>query len=174
MGNALREYAPTGVYPCAGPDRWVALAAPTDGAWRALCNTAARGWHEDQRFATPSARFENRAALDEAIACWTANFEPDTLEGLLQSVGVPVHRVATSADIFADPQLSARGHIAYLEHPRLGAVPIETSRMRFSRTPATAAWCGPEIGQHNDYVLREILQMTDQEIAELVIDKALE
>jgi crotonobetainyl-CoA:carnitine CoA-transferase CaiB-like acyl-CoA transferase len=80
----------------------------------------------------------------------------------------------TSADIFADPQLSTRGHIAYLEHPRLGAVPIETSRMRFSRTPATAAWCGPEIGQHNDYVLREILQMTDQEIAELIMDEALQ
>jgi crotonobetainyl-CoA:carnitine CoA-transferase CaiB-like acyl-CoA transferase len=101
-------------------------------------------------------------------------FEPDALEGLLPNAGVPVHRVASSADIFADPQLSARGHITYLEHPRLGTVPIETSRIRFSRTPATAAWCGPEIGQHNDYVLREILQMTDQEMIELAIDKALE
>ena len=174
MGNALQEYAPTGVYPCAGTDRWVALAAPTDGAWQALCNAAVRGWREDPRFASANARLENRAALDEAIASWTANSEPNALEELLQSVGVPVHRVATSADIFADPQLSARGHIAYLEHPQLGGVPIETSRMRFSRTPATAAWCGPEIGQHNDYVLREILQMTDQEIAELMIDEALE
>ncbi|MBV8356560.1 MAG: CoA transferase, partial [Deltaproteobacteria bacterium] len=173
-GNALQEYAPTGVYPCVGRDQWVALAAPTEGAWRALCNTAARGWQEDQRFTTASARLENRAALDEAIATWTTNFAPDTLEGLLQSMGVPVHRVATSADIFTDPQLSARGHIAHLEHPRLGAVPIETSRMRFSRTPAAAAWCGPEIGQHNEYVLREILQMTDQEIAELMIDETLE
>jgi len=174
MGNALREYAPTGVYPCAGRDRWVALAAPTDEAWQALCNVAARGWHEDQRFASASARLENHAALDDAIAFWTANFEPNALEELLQNVGVPVHQVVTGADIFADPQLSARGHIAYLEHPQLGTVPIETSRMRFSRTPATAAWCGPEIGQHNDYILHEILQMTDQEIAELVIDKVLE
>jgi crotonobetainyl-CoA:carnitine CoA-transferase CaiB-like acyl-CoA transferase len=174
MGNALPEYAPTGVYPCAGTDRWVALAAPTDGAWRALCNAAGRRWHEDPRFATASARLENHGGLDEAIASWTVNFEPDAVEGLLQSAGVAAHRVATSADIFADPQLSARGHIIYLDHPRLGTVPIETSRMRFSRTPATAAWCGPEMGQHNDYVLREILQMTDQEIVELAIDKALE
>jgi crotonobetainyl-CoA:carnitine CoA-transferase CaiB-like acyl-CoA transferase len=152
----------------------VALAAPTDEAWRALSNAAARGWHEDQRFTTAGARLENRAALDQAIASWTANFEPDALEDLLQRVGVPVHRVATSADIFGDPQLAARRHIAYLEHARLGMVPIETSRMRFSRTPATAAWCGPEIGQHNDYVLSEILQMTDPEITELVNDKTLE
>jgi crotonobetainyl-CoA:carnitine CoA-transferase CaiB-like acyl-CoA transferase len=152
----------------------VALAAPTDGAWRALCNAAGHDWHKDPRFATASARLENYASLDEALASWTANFEPNALEELLQNAGVPVHRVATSADIFADAQLSARGHITYLEHPRLGTVPIETSRMRFSRTPAAAAWCGPEIGQHNEYVLREILQMTDQEIIELAIDEALE
>ena len=46
--------------------------------------------------------------------------------------------------------------------------------MRFSRTPATTAWPGPEIGQHNDYVLRELLGLTDQEVIELVSDEALE
>ena len=61
-----------------------------------------------------------------------------------------------------------------LDHPRLGPTPIETSRMRFSRTPARAAWSAPEIGQHNDHVLRELLGLTDEEITELVIDEALE
>src|SRR5262249_6204228 len=129
MGNALREYAPTGVYPCVGVDRWVALAAPTEEAWRALCKASGKGLAADSRFATVSARLENRAALDEAIAAWTANLEPGALEELLQGSGVPVHRVSTSVDTFADPQLQARGHIIYLDHPRLGPTPIETSRM---------------------------------------------
>ena len=60
-----------------------------------------------------------------------------------------------------------------LDHPRLGRVPVETSRMRFSRTPATATWPGPEIGQHNNYVLRELLGLTDEEIMELVADEAV-
>jgi crotonobetainyl-CoA:carnitine CoA-transferase CaiB-like acyl-CoA transferase len=174
MGNALREYAPTGVYPCAGRDCWVALAAPTDDVWRALCRVSGKGWAEDRRFVAAVARLENRAALDEAIAAWTTDLEPGALEVLLQGVGVPVHRVSTSADIFADPQLRARGHIIYLDHPRLGPTPIETSRMRFSRTPATAAWPAPEIGQHNDHVLRELLSLSDEEITELVMDEALE
>jgi crotonobetainyl-CoA:carnitine CoA-transferase CaiB-like acyl-CoA transferase len=174
MGNALREYAPTGVYPCAGRDRWVALAAPTDEAWRALCKASGRGWAEDHRFASATARLENRAALDEEIGEWTAGLEPAALEELLQSVGVPVHRASTSADTFADRQLAARGHIIYLDHPRLGPTPIEASRMRFSRTPAKAAWPAPEIGQHNDHVLRELLGLTDEEITELVTDEALE
>jgi len=174
MGNALRDYAPTGVYPCAGADRWVALAAPTDAVWRALCTTSGRGWNEDPRFATAIARLDHRAALDEAIGSWTVGFEPAALEERLQDVGVPVHRVSTSFDTLADPQLEARRHIISLEHPRLSSVPVETSRMRFSRTPAIAAWAAPEIGQHNHYVLHELLGLTDEEIMELVNDKALE
>jgi crotonobetainyl-CoA:carnitine CoA-transferase CaiB-like acyl-CoA transferase len=174
MGNALPEYAPTGVYPCAGTDRWVALAAPTDEVWRALCETSGQDWDKDSRFATATARLENREALDAAIDAWTARFQPGELEELLQGAGVPVHRVSTSPDVFADQQLEARGHITYLQDPRLGPIPVETSRMRFSRTPAIAAWPGPDIGQHNDHVLREILGMTDEEITELVIDEALE
>jgi crotonobetainyl-CoA:carnitine CoA-transferase CaiB-like acyl-CoA transferase len=46
--------------------------------------------------------------------------------------------------------------------------------MRFSRTPAIAACAAPEIGQHNRYVLHELLRLTDEEIMELVNDKALE
>jgi crotonobetainyl-CoA:carnitine CoA-transferase CaiB-like acyl-CoA transferase len=174
MGNALQEYAPSGVYPCASKDSWIALAAPTDDVWRALCDAARLGWEKDSRFATAASRGENREALDAAIGAWTAGYDPGALEELLQGMGVPVHRVSTSADAFADPQLRHRAHFIDLEHPRLGPVPIETSRMRFSRTPAIAAWPGPEIGQHNDHVLREILGMSDQEITELVVDEALE
>jgi benzylsuccinate CoA-transferase BbsF subunit len=173
-GNSVAEYAPSGVYPCAGTDSWVALAAPTDEAWRALSDASKQGWYGDSRFATEAARLQNRAALDTAIGEWTVLFQAEMLEQLLQQVDVPIHRVSTSADILADPQLKARNHIIYLDHPRLGPVPFEASRMLFSRTPATVSWQGPEIGQHNDFVLREVLGMTDEEITELVADEALE
>ena len=92
----------------------------------------------------------------------------------MQRVGVPAHRVATSFDTLADPQLEARRHIISIEHTRLGAIPVETSRMRFSRTPAIGERAAPEIGQHNDYVLRELLRLTDDEIGLLVSGEALE
>jgi crotonobetainyl-CoA:carnitine CoA-transferase CaiB-like acyl-CoA transferase len=172
-GNALRECSPTGVYPCAGKDRWVALAAPTEEAWQALCAASGQSWAEDPRFATVAARVENRQALDVAIGAWTAGLEPGAVEDLLQRAGVPAHRVSTCDDVFADPQLRHRAHIVDLEHPRFGPVPIETSRMLFSRTPAVVTWPGPEIGQHNDHVLRELLGMSAEEVAELVADGAL-
>jgi crotonobetainyl-CoA:carnitine CoA-transferase CaiB-like acyl-CoA transferase len=92
----------------------------------------------------------------------------------LQSVGVPAHRLSDCSDILDDPQLKARDHIVYLDHPRFGSVPYESSRMRFSRTPAVIRWPGPKIGEHNDYVLRELLGLDHEEIAELAIHKALE
>ena len=138
-------------------------------SWRPV--TARPGSWDD---AAGAARLEHREALDAAIGAWTVGFDSGALEKLLQGVGAPVHRVSTSADVFADPQLKHRAHIIDLEHPRLGPVPIETSRMRFSRTPAIAAWPGPEIGQHNAHVLGEILGMSDEEITELVTDEALE
>jgi crotonobetainyl-CoA:carnitine CoA-transferase CaiB-like acyl-CoA transferase len=152
----------------------VALAAPTDAIWRVLCTVSERSWDGDARFATGSSRLEHRAALDEAISSWTIGFDVGALEGILQRVGVPAHRVSTSADTLADPQLEARRHIIFLDHPQLGPVPVESSRMRFSRTPPTAAWPGPEIGQHNNYILSELLGLTDEEVNRLVLNEALE
>ena len=175
MGNASPDFAPHGVYPVAGDDRWVAIATTTEEQWRSLC--AVMGypeWADDPRFATPATRLANREALDAAIADWTAGRSTEMVEETLIRAGVPAHRLNTSADCFADPQLLFRGHFATLEHPELGPVPVESSRMRFSRTPAQVAWPGSAFGQHNERVLRDILGMSDEEVIELVASGALE
>ena len=86
---------------------------------------------------------------------------------------MPAHRLSDCLDILDDPQLKARDHIVYLEYPQFGSVPYDTSRMRFLRTPAVIRWPGPKIGEHNDYVLRELLGLKDVEIAEVVAHNAL-
>jgi crotonobetainyl-CoA:carnitine CoA-transferase CaiB-like acyl-CoA transferase len=85
-----------------------------------------------------------------------------------------VHRVNTSQDCFEDPQLQFRGHLITVEHPEVGPVPVESSRLRFSRTPAQVTRPGPTFGLDNEHVLRDILGMTDEEIVELTIAGALE
>jgi benzylsuccinate CoA-transferase BbsF subunit len=173
-GNASLHHAPSGVYPAAGDDRWLAIAAPDAAAWRALAALADRGWARDPRFATPEARLAHREALDAAIAEWTAGQQVADLEARLVGRGVPAHRVATSRDCFEDPQLAARGHFVTLAHSQLGPVPYESSRMRFSRTPARVERAGPTLGQDNAFVLREILELSDDEVTELVIAGAIE
>jgi benzylsuccinate CoA-transferase BbsF subunit len=175
MGNASGDFAPSGVYPVAGTDRWVAISALTEAQWHALCEAAGHPeWRADPRFSTSVARLQNRDALDELIAGWTAGMEGDAVEETLQRATVPVHRVNTSADCFADAQLRFREHLVTVEHPELGPVPVESSRMRFSRTPARVTRPGPAFGQDNERVLREILGLSEDEVIELTVAGALE
>ncbi len=173
-GNACADWAPSGVYPVAGEDCWIAIAAPDETAWRALSGLAGRAWNKDARFATGEARLENRAPLDEAIAAWSADHDGMILEAALQDAGVPAHRVATSADCFADPQLQHRGHFVELDHDVVGPVPFEHSRFRLSRTPAPTPRVVPTLGQDNQQVLCELLGLDDEAITELVIAGAVE
>jgi benzylsuccinate CoA-transferase BbsF subunit len=173
QGNEHPAFAPSGVYPCRGDDRWIAIAAPDEDAWTRLCSVSG-AWADDPRFNSPGARLEHRQALDVALAEWTADHPVDELEWLLQEAGVPAHRASTSTDLFADPQMAFRGHFVYRDHPAMGRVPLESSRMRFSRTPADVRWPGPMYGQHNEEVLRELLGLSDDEIVELVTSGALE
>ena len=174
-GNASPDFAPHGIYPVGGSDRWVAIVATDEAEWRGLCGAiGSPALSDDARFATLEARIANRGALDEAVAAWTATREADEIEQLLQAAGVPVHRATTSSDAFADPQLRARDHFVTVEHPELGAVPIENSRMRFSATPACVTAPGPTFGRHNQQVLTEILGMSQEEFVELLADGVLE
>jgi crotonobetainyl-CoA:carnitine CoA-transferase CaiB-like acyl-CoA transferase len=174
-GNYSPDHAPHGVYPCKGKDRWVAIACATDEQWEALCEAANRPqWLTDPRFATFAARQEHRVALDASIAARTIEYEVRQVVLRLQSLGVPAHRVLSSGDAFADAQLKFRGHFVTVDDPAMGRVPVEGSRLRFSHARAQITRAGPAIGQDNDYVLREILGMGDEEIVELIAAGALD
>ena len=174
-GNASPHHSPHGVYRAAGVDNWVAIVARDEKEWAALCQAAGHPeWRTDPRFATLPDRLRHRAELDALIEGWTAQHEAGEVEALLVGVGVAAHRVARSVDVFADPQVAHRGHFTEVEHPVVGRVPLETSRMRFSRTPARLPVPAPTYGQHTHQVLKEILGYDDDRIAALAAAGALE
>ncbi len=173
-GNASAHWAPSGVYPVAGEERWIAIAAPDERSWSALATLAGRGWAADARFATNDTRLANHTALDDAIAEWTAQHDPELFEAALQDAGIPAHRVSDSADCFADPQLTHRGHFVELDHPVVGRVPWEHSRFQLSRTRAPLPRVVATLGQDNQSVLADILGLDDEAITELVIAGAIE
>lgn len=174
-GNASPWYAPHGVYPVAGTDRWVAIVCVTDFQWQALCTVMGRAdWASDPKLATVEGRLARREELDGGIAAWTAAREVDEVERLLVAAGVPVHRASSSADAFADPQLAHRGHFVTVEHPELGPIPVENARWLLTRTPPVVRWPGGTFGQHNEVVLRDILGLDDEEVVEYVASGALD
>lgn len=172
--NCDLYHAPHGVYPAVGDDRWVVIACRTESHWQALCGAMQRAeLASDKRFKSFADRQMNREELDRIVGEWTRRFEPQVIEHKLQALGVPAHTVQTTRDMRDDPQLHHRGHFVEVPHPTLNKTYVENSRFKLSRTPACVKRAAPELGQHSDYVLKEILGYDDDRVSALVVDGVL-
>ncbi len=84
----------------------------------------------------------------------------------LEAAKVPCGPINDLAEVFADPQVSARGMTVDLPHPLAGSVRLVGSPMKFSATPVQYRRAPPLLGEHTDQVLRE-LGFAAEDIAEL-------
>jgi crotonobetainyl-CoA:carnitine CoA-transferase CaiB-like acyl-CoA transferase len=166
-GNRSADAAPHGVYPCRGFDRWCAVAVCTDAQWEALCRVAGHPeWATDPRFATLRARQQHEAELDDLLAAWTRRWEAEELAGALQAAGVPAAPVQRASDLFADPQLAHRNTWRCLEHPVLGRFHYLAPPFVLSHSPARVVR-SPLLGEHNRWLWREVLELSEEEASEL-------
>ncbi|MFN0089346.1 MAG: CaiB/BaiF CoA transferase family protein, partial [Acidimicrobiales bacterium] len=170
-GNDDPRFAPHGVYRCAGPDAWAAIACETDEQHRALCAVIGAAGLAGLAAAERVAR---RRELDAVIEAWTAARPAAEVEAALVAAGVPAHRVQDSALCVEDPQLVHRGHFVRVPHPLHGETWVENSRLHLHRTPARVERPGPTFGQDAWEILSELLGYDDERIAELAAAEALE
>src|SRR5207237_569712 len=84
-GNAEEADAPTGAYPCAGDDNWVAIAVRTDEQWRSLCEVTGL---EAASYATRESRVNARSTIDEQLGAWTRGQDQYECVRALQARGV--------------------------------------------------------------------------------------
>ena len=173
VGNADRYFVPHGVYPAGPPgaDRWVALACRDDQDWRALCAWMARPDLADLDY---DARRTREAELDELLSVWASGQDPAAFENAGQSRGLAVHQVQNSPECITDAQLLHREHYVKVDHAVHGHSWTEQFGVRASRTGRRPQRAGPCWGEHNDYVLREVLGYDDDQIANLIIAGGLE
>ena len=168
QGNRHPDMAPHGVFPVAGADRWIAIAAPDDAAWRALAAlTGGEGCAADPRFATLAGRLADQDALEGWLAAWTRDQDADALMDRLQRAGVPAGVVRTAAEGLTEPQLAARRWFKDMTHPDLGTHKYNGFPWRFADCELVAHTPPPRLGEHSDLLLRERLSLSDDEIAEL-------
>ena len=166
-GNRDRTMAPHNCYPCAEDDRWVTIAVATDDEWRALCAVIADPRLEDERFSDGYSRWLNQDELDQIISEWTANRSPQEVTDTLQVAGVAAMIAHNGRSLVRDPQLRERGLMEWVEHPLSGRRLLAGPPWRFSKTPASIRQPAPLLGQHNHYVLNELLGMSEEEIQRL-------
>ena len=173
-GNRSPHASPHGAFPCAGTDRWIAIACRSEEEWAAL--RGAMGdpdWSMGPKFLSLDGRKANEDELERRLGTWTSNFAPHALMETLQAAGVPAGAVQDFEALQYDPQLAIRQHFQLREHPALGPLQLEHAGFRLSDSPPDYAAAGPMLGAHTSWVLRDLLGLTEDEIASLDADDVL-
>lgn len=173
-GNKCDYAAPHGTYQCQGEDRWCAIAVFTDEEWESFCKVVGNPpWTKDHMFSTIQARKENEEELNRRVNEWTMQHTDYKVMSLMQAAGVGAALAGTAEDLMdKDPHLKYRKYYRDLDHPEIGKLRAPRQPCVLSKTPDEIRRA-PLIGEHNDYVFKKILGMTDDEIADLVAQEVI-
>jgi CoA:oxalate CoA-transferase len=151
-------------------DGWivVALSWGVENQWELLL-VALGLTHliDDPRFETPALRTKHHAELEPILA--DAFRQRTTQEWLdeLERMGIPCGPLNNIAQAAAMPQVAAREMLVEVEHPKGFRLKVPNTPVKLSRTPGGVKGPPPAIGEHTDHVLRQLLKMSDEEIASL-------
>jgi benzylsuccinate CoA-transferase BbsF subunit len=163
MVGDLPAAAPHGVYRCQGVNRWCAITVETDQEWRRFCDVLGQpGWTHDSRFATMLRRVKHRDDLNVLIETWTCQRSAEDIMVRLQAAGIAAGVVQNAADLASDPQLIHRGQSVCLDHPEVGVQRYDAPAFHLRTSPAQLRPV-PTLGQHNAYVFKELLGLSDAE-----------
>lgn len=168
-GNLSDRAVPHNTYRCLGDDRWVAIAVHSDAEWRAFCKIIGEpAWTKEPKFATFLARKQNEEELDRLIEEWTQNYTPDEVMIMMQADGVPAGTLQACSELHDDPQLKHRGFFVWAEHTAMGPMPYDGLMFTLSKTPGEVR-AAPCIGEHSEYILQEILHLSEDEVNDLIV-----
>ncbi len=166
LGNAHPNIVPYQVF--VASDGHIIVAVGNENQFARMCEVIGRSeLASDARFATNASRVNNR---DELIAILQGIFAARTMRDWLESLeraGVPCGPINTVADVFADPQVQARGLKLDLPHPSIGLVPSVANPIKYSATPISYSSAPPMLGADTDEILREMIGVPPEEIARL-------
>ena len=168
LGNRSPFKAPQGCYKCKGDDKWVNISIGSDEEWEKFCQILGNpGWTKDERFSDMLVRYKNHDELDQIIEEWTKGHEPYEIMHLLQKEGIPCGPVLSEGDALSDPHLKERAFFLQLSHSEAGTHPHPGFLWKMSQTPPVVKSPTPCLGEHNDYVYRELLGKGEEEITQL-------
>lgn len=168
-GNAHPNIVPYEVLEAA--DGYMAFAAGNDGQWRKFCEGVNKTeWIDDERFASNPARTQNRGILipllnelfrTRPISDWTT---------LCEKIGLPAAGINDMASVFQDPQVQARNLRVEFERSDGEKIPMVASPLKIPTTPAQIRMAPPQLGEHTDQILRDLLGYDDSGLEKLRAD----
>jgi crotonobetainyl-CoA:carnitine CoA-transferase CaiB-like acyl-CoA transferase len=176
LGNRELDCAPYGCFPCRGDDRWCVLCVEDDIDWKRLREVMGQPeWAAEERFATGASRVANVDDLEARIADWTADRRDYDVMQACQRAGIAAGVVQNAEDLLRlDPQLAHRGFFEEIPHFKKGSVVASGIPLGLTGTPGHTSHAGSAVGHDNQYVFREILDLSESEITRFVAMGAIE
>ena len=148
-------------------DHMVVIAAREE-EWKKLCRVIGReDLMDDERFLTNDLRSKNHQVLESVLNdIFRANPRDEWL-ALFDREGIVASPVNTIEQVAGDSHAQAREMFLNVAHPRLGALKMTGTPMKFSRTPCQIKKASPDLGEHTMDILRDDLKLSPEEIQEL-------
>jgi benzylsuccinate CoA-transferase BbsF subunit len=174
-GNTSDIEVPHGVFRCQGEDRWCAISVSKEQEWQALCRTMEKSALLDEpAFRDLTVRKQNEEQLNDIISEWTMRHTPEEVMQSLQAAGVAAGVVQDAKDLYNDVQLRERDCFWISDHKELGTFSFLAQPSRLSKTPARLQRPSPCLGEHTEYICRELLEMSLEEYDQYLIDGVFE
>lgn len=167
IGNVSPGFYPDDMFETAD-GKWIVLSAVSNHQFAALCRLMGHAaLLTDPAFATPGDRGKQLARLQELIGAWVKRRPAATVLEQLAQARLPCAPVMRIDDIVRDPHYQGRGTIIEVEDPQFGLLKQPAVVPRFSETPGQVHRGAPPLGADTDTILRDILHLSDAEIAAL-------
>jgi len=165
-GNRHPGYAPQGTYRCKGDDKWVAISVVTDNHWESLSHLMGLNSIQLKKFDSASKRLALQDELDKIIGEWTSNKDRYEVMNTLQSFAVPAGVVINCGpDTYNDPHLIERDFFQVVDHPDAGVFPMTGPILKFFNGRGMVKHHpSPCLGEHNNYVLGDVLGYPPEKI----------
>jgi CoA:oxalate CoA-transferase len=172
-GSLHPDGGPTGIFRYAGEEFIAIMVMPYQ--WNQMIKAIdLPELAHDPRFNTPRARRDNNEALKPIIEKWLGRFPSrDAAIAALEAERIPCAPVLTLHEAMAHPHLRERGTVRRVKDRLLGEFDIPGMPVKFSQWPDRPAVGADLLGEHNERVLRELLALSEQDIAALYADKVL-
>ena len=170
-GNRHPSVVPHGVFPCAGDDRWVAIAATNSEAWRGIARAIGRDdWAEDAGLASVGARRAIEEKIDAEIIAWTQALDGPAIAEALQAAGVAAAPLHYMDEVTEDRHLRARSFFYEIERPYTGhqwqtGLPLRLDGKRYPMRGLA-----PFLGGDSERVLAGLLGVEDAAYRRLIED----
>jgi benzylsuccinate CoA-transferase BbsF subunit len=175
-GNKCEYAAPYNAYRCQGEDRWCAISVFTDEEWESFCTVIGNpALKNDPKFATFRARKTNEEELDRLVNEWTSTRTAEEVMSKMQAAGVAAGVAETGEDLLDnDPQFKYRKTFVQLEYPDGGKYRTQMGNHFLMSKYTPEMRRAPLLGEHNEYIFKELLGLPDDEYDKLVKEEVID